>query len=343
MVFKNDRKNQPSLALFVKTYDLQQTRALLSPFFCRFEELVVPKFHIEKSIEINAPAERVRQSILDYHQWEIWSPWLCMEPSAKIDFEATAATPGHAYSWEGDMVGAGRMELAGSDGNTDHMDLTFLKPFKSTAKVKFETTAIDTDNTRVTWHMDSGLPFFMFFMVGTMKAMIGMDYDRGLKMLKQYIETGTVSSNIEIIGVVDMPALHYAGVSSESQLSKISDSMTASFTQLIKSSKDKITDEFCGAIYTDMNIKTQHCHYTAIAPVAESDATGSIPDCRALKVVHTGDYQHLGNAWATANTYQRHNKFKKNKQLPPFELYLNDPQKTPAKDLITEVFIPVNA
>ena len=301
------------------------------------------KFHVEKSIEINAPAERARQVIQDYRQWEIWSPWLCMEPTARITCDGEAATSGHAYSWEGDMVGAGRMEFVASNGDTDHMHLTFLKPFKSKAEVKFETKAIDENTSRVTWHMHSGLPFFMFFMVGTMKAMIGMDYDRGLKLLKEYIETGSVTSKTEIAGIVDVPVMHYAGVKSESSLSEISNSMQTAFTQLMESSKEKTTDDYCGAIYTDMNIKTQHCKYIAIAPVAEADAIGKISECRALKVIHTGDYQHLGNGWATANTYQRHKKLKKNKQIAPFELYLNDPNKVPAKDLVTEIFIPVSA
>jgi len=303
----------------------------------------MPKFHIERSVDINAPATKTRDAIQDYHQWEIWSPWLCMEPGAKLDFEGTKATTGHAYSWEGDMVGAGRMELAGIEGNSDHMDLTFIKPFKSTAKVRFETTSIDQNNTRVTWHMDSGLPFFMFFMVGTMKSMIGMDYERGLKLLKEYVETGAVTSKTEIVGVVDVPATHYAGVSASSQLQSISESMEETFAKVEALTDGKTTQEIAGSIYHTMNIKSQHCEYTAFAPVNESDATGSIPDCRALKVIHTGSYQHLGNAWSTINNYQRHKKMKKNKRVPPFEFYMNNPQKVAAKDLVTEIYLPVNA
>jgi len=250
----------------------------------------MPKFKIERSIDINAPAARVRSAIQDYGQWSVWSPWLCMEPSATVICSGTAATTGHAYSWEGDMVGSGRMELVAIDGTTDNMDLTFLKPFKSTAKVAFETVALDADNTRVTWHMDSGLPFFLFFMVGTMKAMIGMDYDRGLKMLKEYVETGVVTSTTEIVGVVDAPAITYAGVSADSALPNISESMGQTFPQLMKMT-----------------------------------------------------YQHLGNAWSTANSYLRHKKLKRNKQIHPFELYQNDPQNVAASELITEVYLPVNS
>ena len=303
----------------------------------------MPKFQVEKSIDINAPAPRVRDTIQDYRQWSVWSPWLCMEPSAKVDCSGLAATPGHAYCWEGELVGSGRMTLAEIDGNTDKMDLTFLKPFKSTAKVEFTTTELDAGNTRVTWCMDSGLPFFLFFMTGTMKAMIGMDYHRGLQMLKEYVETGVVTSKTEIVGIVDVPAILYAGVSADSELSNISTSMEQAFGKLTQITASNTTDEYCGAVYHSMNIKTGHCSYTAFAPVNENTATGSIATCKALKVVHTGRYQHLGNAWSTANNYQRHKKLKKNKNIHPFELYQNDPQQVAAEELITEIYLPVNS
>lgn len=310
----------------------------------------MPKFHIERSININAPVEQVRAVIQDYQQWEIWSPWLCMEPSAKLDVEGTAATPGHAYSWTGDMVGAGRMELSAIEGETDFMDLTFLKPFKSTAEVRFVTTPVDAGNSRVTWHMDSGLPVFLFFMVGTMKAMIGMDYERGLKLLKEYVETGTTTSNTEIVGVVNVPATGYAGLSEASQLQSLSQSMQETFPKVMAllpakpaSVDGKDSPQLCGAIYHKMDIKTQHCEYTAFAQVDQAHATGSIPECRALKVIHTGSYHHLGNAWSTVNSYQRHKKMKLNKGVSPFEFYMNNPEHVAPEDLVTEVYLPVKA
>jgi len=280
----------------------------------------VPKFHLERSIDINTPAHQARAVIQDYRQWEIWSPWLCMEPTASLEIEGTAATPGHAYSWTGDMVGAGRMELSAIDSESDLM----------------------AGNCRVTWHMDSSLPIFLFFMVGTMKAMIGMDYERGLKLLKEYVETGTVTSHSEIVGVVNVPATHYAGVSEASQLQQLSQSMQEIFPKVMALAEGKNTHETCGAIYHKMDIKSQRCEYTAFAPVSQADATGTIPDCRALKVIHTGSYHHLGNAWSTVNSYQRHKKMKLNKRVSPFEFYLNDPDKVAPKDLVTEVYLPVS-
>ncbi len=303
----------------------------------------MPKFQIEKSIDINAPSAKVRRIIQDYDQWGVWSPWLCMEPDTKLELEGTAASIGHAYSWQGDMIGSGRMELAEVIGDVDKMDLTFLKPFKSTAKVEFETTSIDDHNTKVTWRMNSGLPFFMFWMVDTMKAMIGMDYDRGLKLLKEYVETGAVTSTTEIIGIVDVPETHYAGVTTATELQHIHQSMDTTIPEVIAMTEGKTTADIIGTVYHNMDIKKQHCKYTSFAPVNQADATDSVPSCKAIKVVHTGSYPHLGNAWSTANTYQRHNKIKKNKLIPPFELYINDPTKVADKDLVTEIYLPIKA
>lgn len=303
----------------------------------------MPKLAVEKSIEINASAAKVRTVIQDYQQWVVWSPWLCMEPEAQLKFAGTAGSTGHSYSWEGDMVGAGHMELTAIETDTDRMNLTFLKPFKSKAKVEFETTAIDADNTRVTWRMDSSMPFFLFFMVGTMKSMIAMDYDRGLRMLKEYVETGAVTSTIEVLGIVDVQAINYVGESADCPLNDMQRSMEQTFAKLSQKTGGNPVEDYCGSIYHSMNVKTQHCGYTCFAPVDEARATGSIAACKALKVVHTGSYQHLGNAWSTANSYQRHKKMKKNKHIHPFEIYRNDPETTPASDLVTDIFLPVVA
>jgi len=303
----------------------------------------MPKFNIAKSIQINAPESQVRACIQNYNEGPVWSPWLLMEPEAKIEFEGTAATIGHAYSWEGDMVGAGRMELSKIDDSTDHMDLQFLKPFKSKAAVGFTTKAIDANNTNVEWTMASSLPFFLFFMVGNMKAMIGMDYNRGLKLLKEYVESGATSSITQVQDVVDFTGTHYQGLQAKSSMQNIEESMGKTFATLANAVADKATADFLGTVYDKMDIKNQHCEYTAFAPVAESNATNNIPACRAVKVVHTGSYEHLGNAWSTAYTYQRHNKLKLNKSIKPFELYLNHPDNVPAKELITEIYLPLKA
>ena len=126
----------------------------------------MPKMHIEKSISIDAPVDKVFKVLNDYNTWSTWSPWLIMEPDAEVKVEEG----GKAYSWNGKLVGSGEMKMTAEDVNKSlHMDLTFLTPWKSQAKVWFEFES-DGDKTKVTWFMDSSLPFFLFWMKKMMTA-----------------------------------------------------------------------------------------------------------------------------------------------------------------------------
>jgi len=153
----------------------------------------MPKMQIEKSTVIDAPVEKVYNVLSDFNQWKPWSPWLITEPEAKV----TVAEDAKSYEWEGKRTGAGKMAI--TDESTNHsinIDLNFFKPWKSKAKVRFRIEH-EGEGTKVTWFMDSSLPFFMFWMTKMMTALIGMDYDRGLSMLKEYAETGAVSTKLD--------------------------------------------------------------------------------------------------------------------------------------------------
>ena len=101
-----------------------------------------------------------------------------------------------------------------------------------------------------------------------------------------------------------------------------------------------------GALYHHVDLKRQQCHYSAFVPTTEEAhlegvECGQIVPCRALKIVHTGSYDHLGNAWTTAMSYQRYKKIKPLKSQPPFEVYPNAADEIPTEALVTEIFVPV--
>lgn len=308
----------------------------------------MPAYHVERSIRIDANDSQVRPAIEDFSEWPKWSPWLCMEPTAKVNVFGTPGQTDHGYDWDGDLVGAGAMKMASIDPRQQKMDLEFLRPFKSKAKVMIEIKPISDSETQVNWHMDGKMPFFLFFMIGMMKTMIGMDYARGLKMLKEYVETGAVNSKVEIVGIVDVPRAHYLGVEARCTMDEIGESMGQTLPAAHKCATGNQIEMQGppGALYHTVDLKQQNCHYTAIVQtksLAEIDGVkaGTIAPCKALKVIHTGDYQHLGNAWSTAMAYQRHQKLKPLKSQCAFELYPNDPGDTPVENWITEVFVPV--
>jgi len=309
----------------------------------------MPAIVVSRSIEINVPAATVQQSLTDFRQWPEWSPWLCTEPEAKVDYRGQAGQLGHGYDWQGKLTGEGGMTLTGDEPGHLKMDLMFLKPFKSQAKISFEVAERGAGSSHVTWSMDSSLPFFMFFMTGTMNAMIAADYDRGLRMLKEKLETGTISSSTEVIGLVDIEPTDFVGVAAQSSMANIGPSMEASFKKVMDSlTASELTANGAPlSVYKKMDLKKSHCDYIAGIPIDAANSTldgldmGRILPGRAYKVIHKGSYLHLGNAWATAIAHQRDQKLKLSKQQPVFERYLTDPNETPANEQITEIYIPL--
>jgi len=309
----------------------------------------MPAFQVTSSIDINTPTSRVREAISDFNTWPIWSPWLIMERECQPTYQGRAGELGHGYNWEGKKVGAGGMVMTALDANRMEADLNFLKPWKSHADIAFEFKSTGDNQTRVDWHMDGSLPVFMFFMLGKMKAMIAADYDRGLRMLKDYLETGSVPSGTNVEGIVDVPATLYAGKSYHSSMQDISESMGKAFPELFNASTaagaDIIGMPF--SIYNKMDMVNGVCAFTAAVPVsakvtlANGVQCNERAACKAFKVVHTGPYRHLGNAWSIGMGDMRHAKIKADKHNPPFEIYINDPENTPEEALITEIYLPV--
>jgi len=312
----------------------------------------MPAFDLVTSIEIDAPVSKVRDIVSNFETWPAWSPWLFMEPECTPTYKGTAGEPGHGYDWDGRKIGSGGMVLTSLNDNRMDSDLQFLKPFKSQAKVSFDFKDLGDKGTEVSWGMDSSLPFFMFFMVKKMKAFIKNDYDRGLRMLKDYIENGSVQSAVSDEGVVESPSVSYVGKRSTTTLAQISDSMRKTFPEAYNAAvaAGAQPSDAPFAIYHEMDMVNGTFNYTAAVPIGQP--ADSIPvdasfDCKsttastAYKLVHTGPYRHLGNAWAKAYNDIKFLKRKPSKKIAPFEIYRSDPDETPESELVTEIHIPL--
>lgn len=303
------------------------------------------KMHIHKSITIDAPVVKVFNTINDFSQWRPWSPWLIQEPEAVV----TIADDKKYYEWKGNRTGEGNMKITKEiEHKSLDMDLFFLKPWKSQAKVRFEFEE-KGDATEVHWMMDSNWPFFLFWMKNMMTAFLGMDYERGLKMLKDYIEDGKVHSELEFVGKSNYEGCTYIGIKREVSFENIGKQMEDDFTKLEAFLKDKeeLVAGTALAIYHKWLAVKQIAGFTSAIPVKvvpvnlpQEFISGSIPPTPTYSLKHTGSYEHLGNAWSTLYNMQRAKTFKSNKKIDPFEVYHNDPAHTPVKELLTEVNFP---
>jgi len=306
------------------------------------------QFTVVKKILIQKTLNEVKAHLEDFNTWKAWSPWLCQEKQCPVSIEGTPGTKGHKQTWEGLWIGQGTMILIEVLDHQLNYDLQFIKPFKSRAQVSF-TFHTTPEGTEITWTMQGSLPIFFFFLKNMTKALVGNDYERGLLMLKDYLETGEVHSDIEIKGVVKNPSYFYLGIRQQSSTTQMPEIMTEDFKKLqaqVSAGKLPKPDIYL-SLYHTFNLSKEQCDFTSCLgytsePQAVSGlSSGRITKHKAIQVVHTGPYRFLGNAWAAAENFRRFKKLKPTVPTPPFEVYLNSPMEVSENELKTEVNIPI--
>jgi len=310
----------------------------------------MPVWNVQKSIEIDAPVSKVYQMVSDYRTWTIWSPWLIAEPQAKVDISDRSNQVGSTYHWSGKVVGEGRLEhlILETDRLVEDR-LDFIRPTKSKSKTGFKFEAI-ANRTKLVWSIDGNLPWYLFFLTPMIKTMVGMDYQRGLMMIKELAETGRITSSTEVLGIESIPPIRVAGFQAQSSVFNIEQSMEEMLVKLESEYQDQgmPKEGAMVAVYTRFKVKQGIFEYllgraipdTLLIPTPSSLKEWKFPQARALHLRHTGSYKHLGNAWSIANRIAEHQKLKLNRSAS-FEIYTNSPHDNPEESLQTDLYLPL--
>ena len=310
------------------------------------------KTHLERSISINKDASSVYKIIADLTNWNLWSPWVHSEPTAKTQLTGSPAQAGQRQSWEGEVIGSGQMTIESLEKDQNvKLSLEFFKPWKSFATVNFKIQQDGASKCKVTWIMDSSLPFFMIFFKNMMLAYVGSDFNRGLSMLKELAETGTIPTRSTYKGEISQDGFQVVGITSKCAIADVSKTMHRDFTKVMEasSSGQLISSQKAVAVYHNFDIPKGVCEYTGglVYKIGDTVKTPAgfehkiYNSHRTIMVDHFGPYRFLGNPWSMAVNYQRGKKMKVNKSVPMYESYVTMPDGRPEKDIHTQIFLPV--
>ena len=152
-------------------------------------------YHVERKLEVAAPAALVFGVLNDLHQFAgvfvlFGSPWEKLDPNMQKTFEGPAAGVGQSYAWSGKKVGKGKMTIEESvPGQKVGMKLEFVEPMESTATCAL-TLADTPTGSFVTWSMHGNHNFIgkAFGVFMNMDNMLGTDIEKGLAQLKTVAE-----------------------------------------------------------------------------------------------------------------------------------------------------------
>jgi len=311
------------------------------------------KLHVERSVSIARSAATVYGILSDLNFWNAWSPWIHCEPTAKTHISGKQGT-GQTQTWEGEVIGSGKMTVVHlQDSILVKMKLEFYTPWKSLADVEFRIEDTDANHCNVIWAMDTTLPFFMFFLKYMMCAFMESDFDRGLKMLKVFAETGSVPSHSVYMGQKLQPAFQAVGKYGECKATEISNATYGAFSAMEAMAKNHEFTPPLKAVtlYHEFNIPKNICKFTAAFYYGPEQAvkvpTGythtKYEEHSAIIVDHHGPYRFLGNPWAMAMSYLRGKKLKALKKVPMYEVYVTMADGRPEKDIHTQIFVPVKS
>jgi hypothetical protein len=148
------------------------------------------KWHIEKSITVNATPEKIYQLTTELKNWEKWSPWYELDPNTKWTFSDSTFGVGAWYIWssENSKVGKGKLTIIAAVENQSNQYLLEFEGMDA-SKAGFILTPEGDKTTKVTWTLDGenkGMAKWFGLLMG---AFVGNDYEKGLANIKRYCET----------------------------------------------------------------------------------------------------------------------------------------------------------
>lgn len=152
------------------------------------------EYRLERSMATTANPGAVYVVMCDFNRFKDWSPFMKLDPNAKVVVEGPACAPGQTYTWDGnDDAGAGKMTLVNAVPNqTVEIKLEFTRPMPDSADTSWSVKT-DGGKTLIVWEMHgvNGTLMQKVFSMLFMEKMMGPMFDEGLTSLKKLAEASS--------------------------------------------------------------------------------------------------------------------------------------------------------
>ena len=176
--------------------------ASLTALFLVIAIFLPSEFDVERSTEINKPAEEVFNMVVDFTQRNAWDPWFEKDTLVTTRVEGPLKDMDSAWIWESDSTSSGKIANGSiviqdiEENEYIASEITFItmdKKDTSTAYVSwmFEDTTEDSTKTitTVTWQIIGNANYPIGRYIGLFTdGMLGPDLEKGLSNLKKIME-----------------------------------------------------------------------------------------------------------------------------------------------------------
>jgi effector-binding domain-containing protein len=272
-------------------------------------------------------------TVASYIDRDQWDPWLSQDSTADARIEPKAGYVGSSYSWTGQKVGTGRMEVISVRENEYIESHLWFGDVEEPALVEWKFEPID-GGTQVIWSFSQETTY----PIGRLGMMFGkvflkQSFDLGLSKLKEVMESmPEKSSALGAIAVEAMPAMLTLVADGAGTMETIGEQLGELYGLLFaEAGKQQL--EISGAPfvhYLDYDESAGFSNYRAGVVVNKmgSDAgqvkAVSYPEMQVVQALHTGPYEGFTSSYDQIGSYIEDNKIQVSGEA--FEFYVTGMQ-----------------
>ncbi|MTI20876.1 hypothetical protein E1176_07575, partial [Fulvivirga sp. RKSG066] len=301
---------------------------------------------------INASPSTIYSELNGFETYNEWSVWYEKDPAAKYTIEGPDTGVGAKFLWESDSSDVGNGSMTIEEVEENKMILYRMQfGFPGEQFARFIIEPEGSGASKVTWTYEEkpasfGKAMYAFM---DMEDFLGPDYEKGLKKLKDYIESKyEANSNISLINAEPINYLGIEATVENPTPDNISTKMAEVYGTLMNHMQQSGT-EMTGmplSVYTVM--EEDKIGMICGMPVAEGTTVEHeeikamrIEGGKSIKAIHMGNYSELSSTYDEIKAYMATNNLEEGGN--PYEIYITDPgEVTDTTQWVTHVFYPVN-
>lgn len=300
-----------------------------------------------RTTTIDAPASMVYAEVVDFKNWEAWSPWEGQDTTMVTTYEGADKGEGAIMKWTSQQMGGGMQTLTEAVENESIKTTLTFTDWEGESKADW--TFNETDGkTEVSWSMESSeFPFMargiMLLMGGN--ASLEEDYDKGLAALKEVVESKPMWAPMSEM-VEDM---WYLGIERDNLTMADLQDGQAHGPAYQALSVFMAENEIASAgmpICLSRRYSEESMDLTFAIPIADSLAAGEgmmvgkIPAGKLMYDIHYGPYDGIAETWNKFEPWFEQNPMQV--RYYPYEQYVNDPMTvSDPSEIQTKIAYPV--
>jgi effector-binding domain-containing protein len=283
--------------------------------------LIVPLFspataEVKAETDIALEPSRIFPAVASFTDRQAWDPWVTQDSTAKVTIHSESGYVGSTYTWDGERLGTGKMEVISVTENQHIESSLWFGDVETPAKVEWTFEPVD-GGTHVVWSFSqkTAWPIERLGMIFG-KIFLNQSFELGLSNLKEYIESQPQSaSSLGDISVETQQAFMAMVADGAGSMETISDELGRLYG-LVYAEVEKQGLQVSGpafSLYTEWDETTGFSHYRAGFMVDRSgEDAGEVmaveyPDMQVVQAMHTGSYEDFSTSYDLMDQYIRSN------------------------------------